>query len=79
MTLEGLCGVSVGYQFALTRKKEAELKQGKNDYQASLYQIQGLSSFTTVASNIISKIPYAPLQIGATIGNVALPFVSLIQ
>lgn len=78
MSLEAFYGLGIGYNFALARKKELELKQGKNDYQASLYQIQGLSSFTSLASNILTQIPYAPIRIGATIGNTILPFAGLI-
>lgn len=76
MNPEVIFGLGVGYNYAVAQKKEAELKQGKNDYQASLYQIQEVSSFTSIACNVLSKIPYAPVQMGATIGSVALPLTS---
>ncbi len=76
MNLEALIGISLGHNFALAMKKEAEVKQGKNDYEASLYQIQGLSCLSSLASCIFSKMPY--LNVGITVGNTILPFAGLI-
>ena len=78
MALEAFFGLSLGYNYALARKKEAEVKQGKNDYQASVYQMQSLINFSTLAERILSQIPYAPLRTGITIGNTILPFAGII-
>lgn len=76
--METFTGLGIGFNLALAKKKEAELKQGKNDYLASLYQIQGLSSLTTLASIFFSQISSNPLRIGATVGNALLPFAGLV-
>jgi hypothetical protein len=78
MALEAFFGLSLGYNFALSLKKEAEVKQGKNEYQASAYQIQNVFSVSALASRIIAEIPYSPLRTGMTVGNILMPVAGIV-
>lgn len=78
MSLETFYGVGIGYNFAIAIKKEQEMKQGKNDYQAALYQMIGFSSLTSLVGNILPLIPHPSFRLGATIGNSVLPFASMV-
>lgn len=78
MAIEAFFGLGLGYNYALAMKKEAEVKQGKNDYQASVYQIQGLTSFSSLVARVLSQIPYSPISTGAAIGNVMIPAAGII-
>ncbi|MBS0655385.1 MAG: hypothetical protein JSR46_06400 [Verrucomicrobia bacterium] len=78
MNLEAFFGLGLGYNFALAIKKELEVKQGKSDYHAALYQMQGLTSLTNLAYRLFSQLPSSPMSIGITVGNTILPFVGLV-
>lgn len=78
MALQAFTGLGIGHNLIYSIKKVEELKQGKNDTQASLYQIQGLSSFTVLANQILSLIPSTPIRVSFDIVNSLLPFAGLI-
>lgn len=78
MALELLFGLSLGYQYSQSVKREAEVKQGKNDYFASLFQIQGASSLSTLAGRFVVFIPNPALRGAAALGNVLLPAASIV-
>lgn len=77
MSVEAILGLSLGYNYVSSSKKEAEVKQGKNEYQASAYQIQGITSLSTLAKPMLTQIPSAPVRIGVMVGNTMLPLVSI--
>lgn len=70
-------GWSIGYNYITAKKKEDEVKQGKNYYLASFCQATQISSLSSVVSPFANCIPFAPLRISTQICNEVVPFCSL--
>lgn len=71
-------GFGVGNGIANFQKKEDEVKQGKNNYLASAFQVGQVKNFSQVAGAIIPHIPNTPCRVVATIANTALPLAGLV-
>lgn len=78
MATEGLFGVVCGYMFANSAKKRDELAQGGNEILGAAYQSQGLGILSSIASRILSQIPYAPLRLGAQVVNGVTPAAGIV-
>lgn len=55
--IDGLIGWSVGYAYSNEKKREDEIKQGKNYYLASLSQVSELSQVCVLISKINETLP----------------------
>lgn len=70
-------GFSIGNKIAAYQTKEEEIKQGKNNYLASFFQVGQISNLSQIAGALIPYIPHTPSRVIAQIANTTLPFVGL--
>lgn len=70
-------GASVGYNAIILHQKQEEVQQGKNHYQAALFQAGQIITLTNITGMIVPHIPYAPLRTAAAVSNAAFPLAGM--
>lgn len=74
--LEAALGLSTGYTYALSKKKEDEVRQGENSYQASLFQFSQVAVLSNVTGILAEAIPNPAVRLAAITANVVTPVLS---
>lgn len=71
-------GFGIGNAIANFQTKEEEIKQGKNNYLASVFQAGQVGNFSQVAGVLIPHIPNTPCRLIVGIANTILPLLGLV-
>lgn len=72
-TLDVLSGFGAGHQYFAMKASEDEIKQGKNYYNASLYQVGQWGAFTTIISRIATNTLSGTSNLIVQIASEVLP------